>query len=554
VPQVPQPRKFARFYTIIAIVLWCFLLWKALGTFGPGTAIKDVEFNSDSAITVLMANDDRPFSIFNFYYYAADRWGGWPYLMPLAIHKLTGFHWTAESVFFLQAAWVFLGAFVFAGLCRGDEELGAVPAFGAAAFGTAAFAAAAYLAVVAFHFESRYFWFELSQLYAWQSTALLLGWYGFRRVFDSASASTSRSMWLWALATFGAALLAIWSSVASIGMLVGLLCLEVLRASVKPTPKPKLPKVLAPAALGAIAVVAATIVERLMKISYNRYGAATYGDDFSTDFHIDYGHILENVATQLHHITKLSWWPLYALPTIALLTIMLIAPFAWRRVRSILSDDITILALGAYAIAAMNFAATVIVDYVRKGMYDTRYLTLTNLFGPISGILTIYLLLTLAVARSPRASRVSRYLQPAFAIALLGLLIFRFPTSHTGVEYRVARQVAVEVARKAPRALLMGGYWDTYVLTALQPVDAMVPVPIEAEMTRTPWTGPLVQQASEVIYVWDRRHVNEVPPAILRQQGTTLRLVDPGWYINSWFMFARYINESPRRASSQRVP
>jgi hypothetical protein len=527
-----DPRKLHRFYLIIAILLWGFLLWKALGTFAPGTAIKDVEFNSDSAIPVLMANDDRPFSIFNFYYYAADRWGAWPFLMPLAIHKLTGYHWNAEGVFFLQATWVFLGALVLAALRRGE----------------AALAALIYIAVVVLHGDSRYMLFEMSQLYAWQATALLLGWYGFRRLFDSGS----RPLWLqllWLLATFGAALLAIWSSVVSIGMLVGLLCLEIVRAWVKPT------KVLTPAALGFVALVTAAIVERLFKTSYNRYGLALYGDDFSVIFQIDRGRILENVGAQLLHIAKMSWWPLYALPTLALIALIMLAPFAWRRVRAILGDDTAILAIGTFSIAALNFTATVVVDYVRKGMYDTRYLTLTNLFGPISGMLTLYLLIKFIAGHLPHSARgrATAYLHPACAMAMVWLLIARFPTSHTGVEYRVARQVAVDVAQRAPRALLMGGYWDAYVIAALQPVDAMVPVVIEAEQNRMPWTGPMVKQASEVIYVWDRRHVNEVPPAMLHQYGATLRLVDPGWYIGSYFMFARYVNETESASASHAV-
>ena len=46
-------------------------------------------------------------------------------------------------------------------------------------------------------------------------------------------------------------------------------------------------------------------------------------------------------------------------------------------------DDTAILAIGAYGIAAINFILAVIVDQIRLNGYDDRYLTLTNLFGPV---------------------------------------------------------------------------------------------------------------------------------------------------------------------------
>ena len=110
-----------------------------------------------------------------------------------------------------------------------------------------------------------------------------------------------------------------------------------------------------------------------------------------THFGIDYGHLLDSLGHQLRHIAGLSWWPLYALPLVAIVMLAaswMVAIVTRRsglrdRVVAVLADDTAMAALGAYAIAALNFTLAVLVDHVRLNDYDSRYLTLTNTFGPI---------------------------------------------------------------------------------------------------------------------------------------------------------------------------
>jgi hypothetical protein len=83
---------------------WSYFLMRAIATFGPTSDINNIDFNSDSAIPVLMANDQRPITIFNFYYYCADRWGGWPFLPMQLAERMAGYHWTANSIFAVQAS------------------------------------------------------------------------------------------------------------------------------------------------------------------------------------------------------------------------------------------------------------------------------------------------------------------------------------------------------------------------------------------------------------------------------------------------------------------
>ena len=198
---------------------WSYFLMRAIATFGPTSDINNVEFNSDSAIPVLMANDGRPITIFNFYYYGADRWGGWPFLPMQIAERVTGYEWTAQSIYAVQAGWLFVGALAIAGLSRRDGLV----------------AGLAYLIALCLDRDGRYLIFELSQVYAWQTTALLLSWWALRRFFDGRLAAregrSSWTAWAWLLASCGFSYLAIWSSVASTIFLTLMLGLE-MRARV----------------------------------------------------------------------------------------------------------------------------------------------------------------------------------------------------------------------------------------------------------------------------------------------------------------------------------
>jgi hypothetical protein len=232
--------------TSLALGFLGFFLCRAIDAFGPGSWINDVDFNSDSAIPVLMSNDARPLSIFNFYYYGADRWGGWPFLITRFIGRVTGRHWTDHGVFTVQAFWIFLGALVCAGLTSDDYLIVLL----------------AYVIALCLHSQAHYLLFELSQVYAWQTTAVLLAWYGLRRLFDrGGEPGYPRRRYLLILsATICFSYLAIWSSVASIVLLLFLVAVECLRACVR-----RSETVLRPGVLGGTAVLAAAGLEFLQK-------------------------------------------------------------------------------------------------------------------------------------------------------------------------------------------------------------------------------------------------------------------------------------------------
>lgn len=542
--------------TLAALVVWAVVLLKAIDAFNPAGSDNNVSFNSDSAIVVLMANDDRPITVFNFYYYCADRWGAWQFVLAQGIRRATGFVWTPQSVLAMQATWVLLGAWAFAGLCRRDWVI----------------AGLAYLVAACVHKEGRLMLFELSQIYGWQITGLVFAWLGIRRVFDcviplaGAELTTAptpvvprvrvMAMAGWAAVTIVFGLLSIWSSVASIPLLLVLWGIEGVRAWARLMSGAG-GRVFRTLAIGSgvaiVAVIIAAVGERAIKNWYHRWSIAHYGQDFSTHFNIDYGHLLDSLGRQLGHIFGLSWWPLYALPLLAILALAALSiaaivtrrPDLRTRAVAILADDTAMVVVGAFAIAVIIFTLAVLVDHVRLNDYDSRYLTLTNTFGPIAGILTLYLAIRWWLRARPSQWRV----EPTFALVGVVVLAFGFPRGEETLHYRTHDRIARTLAERAPRGVLMGGYWETYVFTALQPPErAMTPVLWEG-FSRTPWTPAALAPAREVIVVYaktggPRGPSVEMPPTMI-QHGVTLTLADGHWLESDAYQFGRYINPAP---------
>jgi hypothetical protein len=529
-----------RFAIVIGVACWAFLLWRSLDAFGPGSDINNVSFNSDSAIPVLMANDDGRITVFNCYYYGADRWGAWPFLVAQLARRATGHRWGPESLTAFLIVWVFVGAWAMAVLGRDEPWI----------------AGGVYLLVVCLHHESRYLLFELSQIYPWQITALLLSWACLRRFFESFHCALEHSgirSAVWLLAVLSLSFLATWSSVASTVFLLFLAAVEILRARSKSRAPWISRQLLTPGLLGVVAIAAASLFERLLKASYRRYSLQHYGDSFATVFGVDMGHLADNFAQHWQHLARLSWWPLYVLPAVAMLALALWASYSRMirkeaphdRLSAVFSDDTVILAIGTYGVAALNFALTVLVDHVRLNSYDDRYLTVTNLFAPVSGLLTLFLLVRQAVW----SSRVRTPVRVALAMAATGLLMAAFPAARMSPDYPLLESAAAELAQRAPRGVLMGSYWDTYVFIAFQPHDAMTPVPFEGDGFRTPWTTRALRRANEIVVAYARAagSVETSLPRTLEQYGQRFTLADPFWYGNDLYVFARYVTERAER-------
>ncbi|PYS45690.1 MAG: hypothetical protein DMF68_21460, partial [Acidobacteria bacterium] len=287
--------------TLALLVVWSFFLWRALYVFRPDVN-SAATFNSDCAVPVLMSNDDRSVTLFNLYYYGTDRWGGWPFLVAQLAHRTIGYTWSDQSLSMMQTFWLFIGVLVITGLSSKDRAVVAL----------------VYLLTLCLHFETRYQIFLLSQVYAWQVTSLLLGWYSLRRLFDNELDSKHRrrgNRAAWLFLSFFFSYLAVWSSIASIPLLIFLLCAEVLRFRLKRESGGTIKTFV----MGLIPVLAGIVAERLQKMDYHRYADKRFGFDFRSRFELDTGYLTKNLGIHLDSIIKLSWWPLHLLATLALL-------------------------------------------------------------------------------------------------------------------------------------------------------------------------------------------------------------------------------------------
>ena len=518
-----------RVETLLLLAVWLLFLVLALRTFGSESIY--TFFHSDAAIPVLMANNERPITVFDYYYYSADRWGGWPLLVSKWLHLNTGLRWNDQRLHYFRTTWLFLGLLVLATL-----NTRAAPAVIVSA-----------LLVLCLEPTVRRLMFDQSQLYAWQVPPLFLAWFCLRHLLaqtfrseDVVSVRVRR--YLLGAAFYVSALFAIWSSVASGPFLAVLLTLEALRShfSFKNLSKRKI-------GLAVLLLLAAIGTELLMKKNYHRHSFKHFGNDMKTPMWLDFAYLDVNLNTNWHNILQYPLFPLIGLAIVFVLVVgifMLYARVARKRslMSSFFEDDTFTMIVGLTAMTAANFALMVSVSHVRADDYDIRFHTLTLFFGAVAGLLTIYLIIRVLANRFA----VTRYVLPSVLVGAFIFLGINFPPRASSEGYKIHRQTALDLAQKAPGAILMGGYWQTYVFAGLQPTNTMIPLPIEGVLNRTPWTQAMLQDSEQVVVEYRESALvgkTSLPPNELRQFGNLLKLQDAHFYENGPYAFALYLNE-----------
>lgn len=524
------------------LAIWLLFLCRAIYVLGPDG--DHTYFNSDGAIPVLMSNDQRPITVFDTYYYATDRWGGWPMILTRKFQHATGFHWSAFSLHAARAAWLFLGLWILVLLNR----RAAIPVM--------------LVGVISICFNSllRLRLFDLGQVYAWQITPLLLGWYGLRKWFEQSGnvSGNMRAVLIkaaWSLFVCFFCFLAIWSSPASWPVLCFLVLLEGVRSHLRKkwegTTADHLRRWLRVFRL----VVVAIFAEVFLRINYHRYSLKHFQRDFKTNIALDVGYLWSNLRVQIQRFLGFSWWPLIVL---ALLTVVvLIGIFVFtllkkrsdmlRRFRELTHDDAWTAIVGCVGIASIHFALTTLVNHVRINHYHNRFLTLTFFFGSISGLLLIFVMVRWLLERF----KILRY-APAVLVAIILLMTITFPPKRDSAHHRALKETATALIDRSPDAALMGGYWDTYVFAALQPVERMLmPLPVEHQTVRMPWTKRMLGDKEQVVMEYRHSKPGDYgsPPQHLMQYGNSLRLVEANWYQNGEYVFALYHNEGRRRGA-----
>lgn len=519
---------------VFALIVWALFLWRAVVTFGPDGG--HINVNSDSGITVLMANDERPITVFDTYYYGADRWGGWPLIIARLVNHSTGFRWSFERLHAARTTWLFLGVLILALLNRGA----ALPVVLIS------------MMVMCLTYIMRLRLFDLSQVYAWQITTLLLSWFALRKWFEQFSVSgkgvqTKVARAGWSFLVFFFSLLAILNSTISGPLLFFLVGVETLRSIIKTDKGVAVRPPLLNGFKALCLILLAVLAEIGLRMNYHRYGLKHYQEEFRTVVALDVGYLRANLKVHLQSLVNFEWWPLVLLAIVTVVAVAAIVFYLWLRrktesltsVRKLFLDDTSFTIVGALGIAAINFVIVTLVDHVRLSLYDNRYLTPTFFFGSLAGFLIIWRVLKFALEQT----RAGNYAEPVFVSLALVLLMITFPAKLQANFLNLRKETALALAQKSPNAVLMGGYWETYVFSALQPANMMTPLPLEGYQVRMPWARNTLHRASEVIVEYKGGELGEPPPERLIQYGESLRLVDPKWYENSEYAFARYVKD-----------
>ena len=519
----PTANKRALKATLI-ILAWLLFLVLSVRVFRPDGIY--VAFDSDGAIPVLMATEDRPVTVFDMYYWGVDRWGGWPLIPFRGVHQATGFEWTDYSLHVVRASWVFLGLLILVWMNR--RAALAVLVSG--------------LIVLCLEPTIRWHLFTLSQVYAWQLTALFCAWFSLRRVLVKPL--------LWSLSFYLSALLAIWSSEASIPYLFFLFVLEGFRSYFLHRAESPRKSKWARYVTALLLLAAATVSHALIKANYHRHGRKHWGGDFSAKVWVDVGYLWQNVQANWGNLLKFDFWPLVIISgaflfvmTVVLLYSILIRKHRLRaRLTHFALDDTLIMITALAGMALINFLLMICLSHVRLGFYAERYLTPTFFLGSIGGLMTIFLIVRLFADRLG----FTRFVMPIAVVAAFVFLIVEFPHVQLSDNYKLDKETALILAQKAPGGFVMGGYWETYIFASLQPpATRMTPLPLEGLHVRIPWTPKMLRDGREVVI--ECRHnpvMNRGPlPAELTQYGNVLKLKDPQFYQNSKYSFALYVNE-----------
>jgi len=532
-----MPVKKPALVTILVLLAWLLFLTLTIRVFGPDSEY--VVFDSDGAIPILMANEDRPITIFDTYYWGVDRWGGWPLMIARKFHQDTGFQWTDKRLHIVRATWLFCGLLVLVFLNR------------------RAALAVLVSSLIPLCLEPTIRWqlFNLSQVYAWQLTGLLLAWFGLRRLLAAEFVSATGKQvlvrgTLWCLCFYFSAFFAIWSSEVSVPLLGFLLLLEGLRSYFLSVSDAANKWKRARYVMSLLLLAAASLSALLLKINYHRHGRKHWGGDYKAPTWFDAGYLSQNLLANWRNLAEFDFLPLLIISCAFFFGITLVLAYARsrgkrvfrERLRHFALDDTVTMVTALSSMALINLAMMICLSHVRLSSYNDRYLNPTFFFGSIAGLMTVYLMLRLLADRIG----VTRYAIPVAILGAFVLLIAEFPRAKPSERYRLDKETALILAQKAPGGFVMGGYWETYIFAALQqPANRMTPLPLEGLQVRIPWTPAMLRDAKDVVI---ECRLNEVMnrsalPAELTQYGNILKLKDPQFYQNSRYSFALYTNE-----------
>jgi hypothetical protein len=305
---------------------------------------------------------------------------------------------------------------------------------------------------------------------------------------------------------------------------------------------------------GGLVVLAGILAARGLHAAFDVYAHARFGQYFRTGVVLDRGHLAGNAGRVAKTLAASASMPLLVVATAGACAAAVVL---WRarggRVPGWRVEGAA-LVLACWATAAVQLPVFVLVRHVRINQFSVRYFSLVFVFGTLAGLLT---LAGLAASLPGLAHRWSRVLALAGA-AGLAAGVLRVPAAY-GPRPDAPARLAARLEARAPGAPLLGGYWSTYVVSALQRPETMLePVPCEGRMVRTPWwAGELHRHRWVVVahsYECPDAGPRESPAPWMYQHGALLRLVRARWEQGAGLTFSLYENVTARAVAHTAQP
>lgn len=496
----------------------------------PGPSV----FNSDLAIPVLMVRA-REWSLFDVYYWGQDRLGTWHLLLLRAAGQLFGHTFDYAGLHLVGTAWVLMSAVVMARLAG---------TWGWAAGGLMA-------AVLVGNADSRFRLFDAAHPYAWQITALMLAWWGLRRLAERPK-SAERGPWRLRAATAFVAFLAHWTSPLSGPLLLLVATVEAVRARLLDAAPGR--SAFRRWGEGGLVIVAAVMGERMLRGAFYQYAHARFGEFYRTGTMIDRGHLAANARRVASRLAESGSMPLLVVATAGALAAAIVL---WRarggRVPGWRVEGAA-LVLACWALAAAQVPLFVLLRHVRMNQFNIRYFSLVFVFGTLAGLFT----LVGAAASLPWLSRRWRGVLALAGAAALVVGVLRVPDA-PGPRPDVPARLAARLEARAPGTPLLGGYWSTYILAAHQRPQTMLrPVPCEGRQVRAPWWAEELPRHRWVVathtYECTDAGPRESPAPWMYQHGALLRLVRGQWEQGAGITLSLYENATARAIAHTTQP
>jgi len=202
------------------------------------------------------------------------------------------------------------------------------------------------------------------------------------------------------------------------------------------------------------------------------------------------------------------------------------------------------LAIGCAATCVLTFAASVAASHVRNNLYNERYLALVHLFGGIGAVAAIIALLPVRQI----SSRARNGLSLALTVLLTTSIALGLPSLTINPAYAELKAGADWLANR-PVPVVLGGYWGTYVFAGLAVPRKVIPIPVEEDHQRTPWTGDALHQAEQVVistYETDRFGPANNPDRWVTDRGELLQRAETLRWSRGAVTFWIYLNATKR--------